>query len=70
MNGNVRSEIPEVTIEKDDYGSRYSARIGNGGPPLTFSGINGNVRLMRANYVATTNEKKTETKAVKTSSEK
>jgi hypothetical protein len=70
MNGNVRSEIPEVTIEKDDYGSRYSARIGNGGPPLTFSGVNGNVRLTRANFVATTNEKKSETKPVKTSSEK
>jgi DUF4097 and DUF4098 domain-containing protein YvlB len=70
MNGNVRSEIPDVTIEKDDYGSRYSARIGNGGPPLTFSGVNGNVRLTRANSVATLNEKKAETKPVKTSSEK
>ncbi|HEX6188907.1 MAG TPA: hypothetical protein VFZ40_12585 [Pyrinomonadaceae bacterium] len=70
MNGNVRSEIPDVTIEKEDYGSRYSARIGNGGPPLTFSGVNGNVRLTRANLVATENEKKSETKATKTSSEK
>lgn len=70
MNGNLRSEIPEVTIQKDDHGSRYSARIGNGGPPLTFSGINGNVRLTRANLVATDNEKKSETKPIKTSSEK
>lgn len=70
MNGNVRSEIPGVTIEKDDYGSRYSARIGNGGPPLTFSGVNGNVRLTVADFVATVNDKKTDTKPVKTSSEK
>jgi hypothetical protein len=70
MNGNVRSDIPDVTIEKDDHSSRYSARIGNGGPPLTFSGVNGNVRLTRANLVATENEKKTETKPSKTSSEK
>ena len=71
MNGNVRSEIPGLTIDKEEYGSRYSARIGNGGPPLTFSGINGNVRLTRANYVATDNEKKTETKPnTKSSSEK
>ncbi|MGQ0762385.1 MAG: hypothetical protein ACT4OT_10295 [Acidobacteriota bacterium] len=70
MNGNVRSEIPGVTIEKDDYGSRYSARIGNGGPPINFSGVNGNVRLTRANLVATDNGKKIETKPTKTSSEK
>ncbi|HKO35962.1 MAG TPA: hypothetical protein VJV21_05755, partial [Pyrinomonadaceae bacterium] len=70
MNGNVRSEIPDVTIEKDDHGSRYSARIGSGGPPLTFSGINGNVRLTRPNLVATENEKKSETKVTKTASEK
>jgi hypothetical protein len=70
MNGNVRSEIPGVTVEKDDYGSRYSARIGNGGPPLTFSGVNGNVRLMPADAVATGNDKKADTKPVKTSSEK
>lgn len=69
MNGNVRSDISDVTIERDDH-SRYSARIGNGGPPLTFSGVNGNVRLTRANSVATVIEKKTETKPVKTSSEK
>ena len=70
MNGTVRSDIPDVTIEKDDHGSRYSARIGNGGPPLTVSGVNGNVRLTRANLVATGDEKKSETKPVKTSSAK
>lgn len=70
MNGNVRSEISDVTIEKDDYGSRYSARIGSGGAPITLSGVNGNVRLTRFNLVATENEKKSETKVTKATSEK
>ena len=48
MNGTLRSEIPEVNIEKEERGSRYSAHIGNGGPAITVSGINGNVRLTRA----------------------
>lgn len=47
MNGNVRSEIADVTVDKDDRGSHYSARIGNGGAPINLSGINGNVRLTR-----------------------
>ena len=48
MNGSVRSEIPEVTVDKDEHWSRYSARIGNGGASIDLSGINGNVRLTRA----------------------
>lgn len=48
MNGNVRSEISDVTVNKDDHWSRYSARIGSGGAPIELSGINGNVRLTRA----------------------
>lgn len=47
MNGSVRSEISEVAVEKEQYVPRYSARIGNGGAPITISGINGNVRLTR-----------------------
>jgi hypothetical protein len=61
MNGNVRSEISEVTVNKDEPGSRYSARIGNGGAPITLSGINGNVRLTRGDNSAVSsasNEKK------------
>ena len=46
MNGNVKSEISEVTVEKENW-SRYSARIGKGGPEIEISGINGNVRLTR-----------------------
>jgi hypothetical protein len=61
MNGSLRSDIPEVTVDKEDHGSRYSARIGTGGAPITLSGINGNVRLTRANSTAdsaTVNDKK------------
>ena len=47
MNGNVRSEIPEVTVDKEEYSRNYSARIGTGGAPITISGVNGNVRLTR-----------------------
>lgn len=48
MNGSVRSEISEVTVNKEDHWSRYSARIGEGGAPIELAGINGNVRLTRA----------------------
>ena len=47
MNGRLNSEIPAITVDKDDHGSHYSAHIGNGGAPITISGINGNVRLTR-----------------------
>ncbi len=47
MNGNVRSDISEVAVNKDESGSRYSAHIGNGGPQIELRGINGNVRLTR-----------------------
>ena len=48
MNGRLSSEIPAVTVDKDDHGSHYSAHIGAGGAPITISGINGNVRLTSA----------------------
>jgi len=59
MNGSVRSETSDVTVDKEQYGSHYSAKIGNGGSPITISGINGNVRLTRTIVAATTTEKKT-----------
>ena len=78
MNGSVRSEISNVTVDKDEYGSHYSAKIGSGGSAITISGINGNVRLTRTVVAATTTEKKTaetagtkaETKSASKSSEK
>jgi hypothetical protein len=63
MNGNVRSDIPNVTVDKEEPGSRYSAHIGNGGTPITLSGINGNVRLTRS-------ANSTEASAAKASSDK
>ena len=48
MNGRLSSEIPAVTVDRDDHGSRYSAHIGSGGAPIEISGINGNVRLTPA----------------------
>jgi len=47
MNGSVKSEISEVTVDKTDW-ARYSARIGSGGPEIDLKGINGNVRLTRS----------------------
>jgi hypothetical protein len=70
MNGSVRSEISNVTVEKDDQRSRYSARIGNGGAPITVSGINGNVRLTRVASVTATDERKSESKATAKFSDK
>ena len=48
MNGSVHSEIAAVIVDKSEHGNKYSAHIGNGGSPITVSGINGNVRLTRA----------------------
>lgn len=78
MNGSVRSEISNVTVDKDEYGSHYTAKIGSGGSAITISGINGNVRLTRTVLAATTTEKKAaetagtkaETKSAGKSSEK
>ncbi|HKP39217.1 MAG TPA: hypothetical protein VJT71_20325 [Pyrinomonadaceae bacterium] len=58
MNGSLRSEIAGVTVNKGDYGSNYSARIGDGGAPITMSGINGNVRLTQATIASTASDKK------------
>jgi len=57
MNGSVRSELPDVTVDKNEFGSRYSARIGSGGAPIEISGINGNVRLTRAATAAAASDK-------------
>jgi len=69
MNGNVRSESSDVRVDKDEYGSHYSAKIGSGGSLITISGINGNVRLTRAMVAANPNDKKTtDTKGEKSAS--
>jgi DUF4097 and DUF4098 domain-containing protein YvlB len=70
MNGSVKSDIPDVVVDKDQYSSHFSARIGNGGAPITISGINGNVRLTRAGAAAVSNEKKSDGKLSSKTSEK
>lgn len=63
MNGNVRSDISDVTVDRSDFGSRYSARIGSGGSPIDISGVNGNVKLTRgSSSAATSNDVKAEKK--------
>jgi hypothetical protein len=47
MNGSVRSDIPEIMVEKSEHGNKYWAHIGSGGNEIKVSGINGNVRLTR-----------------------
>ncbi|MGZ8843559.1 MAG: hypothetical protein ACXW18_07840, partial [Pyrinomonadaceae bacterium] len=78
MNGNMRSEIAGVIVDKQQYG-HYSAQIGKGGSPITLSGINGNVRLTSANVIISTataeetsnkKETKKETKTSQSKSEK
>lgn len=66
MNGNVRSDLPEVTVDRDQFGSHYSARIGSGGAPISINGINGNVRLTRA-AAGSANEKNPNEKTSATS---
>lgn len=62
MNGTVKSEISEVSVEKENW-TRYSARIGNGGPDIEISGVNGNVRLTRGASTAATDQKEQSNKA-------
>ena len=54
MNGSVRSDVPEITVNKSEHGNKYFAHIGTGGNPITVSGINGNVRLTRVATALTT----------------
>ena len=61
MHGRLNSEIPTIAVDGDGYGSHYSAHIGNGGAPITISGISGNVLLTRGDNAAASsasNEKK------------
>jgi hypothetical protein len=46
MNGRVTSDVPWVSVDESKHG-HYSARIGNGGNPITAKGVNGNIRLTK-----------------------
>jgi len=54
MNGKVTSDLPNVVVDKTNYGS-YSAQIGKGGNSISASGINGNIRLTRMTTDSTAN---------------
>ncbi|MCI0490722.1 MAG: hypothetical protein L0229_29360 [Blastocatellia bacterium] len=47
LNGRFQPELPDVVMEEKSS-HRYRARIGEGGTPITISGINGSVRLSPA----------------------
>lgn len=51
MNGNVISELPNVSVDRSKRGN-YWARIGSGGAGITAKGINGNIRLSGAPQLA------------------
>jgi hypothetical protein len=58
VNGEMQPELPGV-VNKDDeqrYG-RTRARIGSGGTRIEISGVNGNVKLMKAEKQGTTTAK-------------
>jgi hypothetical protein len=42
-NGRLSLNLPNVTMEEREGRSRVRARIGAGGAPITFKGVNGNV---------------------------
>jgi DUF4097 and DUF4098 domain-containing protein YvlB len=48
VNGSVSTEVPNVTVQGKLDRNNFRARIGNGGSPISVSGVNGRVRLSRA----------------------
>jgi hypothetical protein len=44
-NGQVILNVPNVTMQEREGHSRMRARFGAGGSPITFRGVNGNVRF-------------------------
>ncbi len=58
MNGRVDTDLPNVEERKGEkrYG-RYEARIGTGGARIEIRGVNGNVRLLKAEKPATATAK-------------
>lgn len=48
INGNVYSEIGNITVKGKIEPSSFKGRIGEGGPMIRVTGVNGNVELLRA----------------------
>ncbi|HEV3470555.1 MAG TPA: hypothetical protein VG148_14625 [Pyrinomonadaceae bacterium] len=44
-NGQVTLNVPNVTMQEREGHSRMRARFGEGGAPISFKGVNGNVRF-------------------------
>lgn len=55
MNGNVVSDLPNVSVDKSRHG-HYTAQIGSGGSSISASGINGNIHLTRMLTASTTSD--------------
>ncbi len=55
VNGNVDADLPNVTHdEKEPRRGRINARIGTGGTKIELHGINGNIRMAKADKAAPT----------------
>lgn len=48
INGNVYSEIGNITVKGRIEPSSFKGKIGDGGPMIRVTGVNGNVELLRA----------------------
>jgi hypothetical protein len=48
VNGNIEPDLPKVVTKGNPSRSNLIAQVGSGGPAITVSGINGNVRLKSA----------------------
>lgn len=53
INGRVKAELPDVVVQGEQERSKFNARIGTGGAPITVSGVNGSVRLTQGTSSAT-----------------
>jgi hypothetical protein len=54
-NGNVTFDLPNLTSQSRADRSNVSARIGTGGPTISFRDINGNIRFASSGQQATSN---------------
>lgn len=53
INGNVYSEIGNITVKGRIEPSSFKGRIGDGGPTIRVTGVNGNVELLKAGAART-----------------
>jgi hypothetical protein len=46
VNGIVKSEAPDIAVERLPERARFTARVGSGGAAITIAGVNGGVHLV------------------------